>query len=720
MASFRVCLTFGLLLVAAHAATGPTPMEKVLQLLKDLKKDIEDEGKAEAATYEKFSCFCKDATEKKSKSITDGQDKIDTTNADIGKKTATKKDKITDLGKEQDKLEDTTKKLADTTAVYVKDKATYENVNADLTKAVNSAKRAHKALSESNKAASFLDLGSKSDVRNCLDLAMALGMVQESEHEAATSFLQVDPNDPAFKFHSDKILGIIKDLQNNFQKELDKVRSEWQKTDKAFKAEKKDLEGKIDTAKKNIKTLNGEIDKLKSDIAKLKSDLVEAESNLADDSAYLKDLTMRCQANAQAWDQRTKTRKGEVDALTKAHDILEKKAKDADAAVNKRALLIHVNKPAEPVKAAAPAVKAPVKTQKPAAVVKAAPKKVAAEKVVAKKVVSFLQAASSSRAQERAVAILREEGARLSSNVLSSLAEQIVADPFTKIKKLIQGLIDRLLTESKNEANKKGFCDTELGKSYHARDSRFADVNRLDTEVEELEAHQKKLELEIKQLTDDLKDLNDNLKKATKLRGEEKAENAKTIKKATDGAKAVGDALVVLKDFYKSAAKEKNFLQLSSSASPVDEDLKGVEFDSAYKGDQSSSKGIVGLLEVIKTDFERTVRKTEAAEAKSLEDFVNFERSSKSDIGSKDTKKALDKQDLASTKSAIDESMKDLKTATKLLDTALLNIEDLKPVCIDTGMSYAERVAKREEEMKALGKALCALDPDKVESECQP
>merc|ERR1719316_2568400 len=98
---------------------------------------------------------------------------------------------------------------------------------------------------------------------------MALGVVQSSEHEAATSLLQVDPDDPAYKFHSDKILGIIKDLQNDFQKEKDKVNKEWQKTDKAFKAEKKDLEGKIDTAKKNIKKLNGEIDKLKSEIAKL-------------------------------------------------------------------------------------------------------------------------------------------------------------------------------------------------------------------------------------------------------------------------------------------------------------------------------------------------------------------------------------------------------------------------------------------------------------------
>merc|ERR1740117_1189528 len=106
---------------------------------------------------------------------------------------------------------------------------------------------------------------------------MALGMGQASEHEAASSFLQVDPSDPGFKFHSEKILTIISDLQKDFQTEKDAVNKEWQKTDKAYKAEKKDLEAKIKTAKGEIKKLNGEIDKLKADIAKLNEDLVSAE-----------------------------------------------------------------------------------------------------------------------------------------------------------------------------------------------------------------------------------------------------------------------------------------------------------------------------------------------------------------------------------------------------------------------------------------------------------
>jgi len=373
--------------------------------------------------------------------------------------------------------------------------------------------------------------------------------------------------------------------------------------------------------------------------------------------------------------------------------------------VNKRALLLA--KPvAAPVKAAAPkaAAKAAAKVTKPAA----------------KKALSFLQAGAqrgmSLQRQQGAAAVIRQESVRLGSTMLSSLAAQIEADPFGKIKKLIQGLIERLLTESKNEATKKGFCDEELGKSELDRKNRFADINKVDAELSELEAKKNSLDMEIKELISNVKDLKADLKKATELRAEEKAENAVTLKKAEEGSQAVGEALVILKDFYSAAAKE--FVQVD--ASPIDEKGKANGgFDSSYKGSQGSSKAILGLLETIKSDFERTLRKTEAAETKAHEEFTLFDRSSKADIAGKETKTALDKQDLASTISAIDDGMKDLKTASKRLDAALKTIEDLAPTCIDTGMSFKERTAKREEEMKALEKALCKLDTDKVEAECK-
>merc|ERR1719502_2349201 len=54
-----------------------SPVEKVITLLEDLKKETEDAGKKEASTYDTFACFCKDDTMKKSDAIKEEQDNID-------------------------------------------------------------------------------------------------------------------------------------------------------------------------------------------------------------------------------------------------------------------------------------------------------------------------------------------------------------------------------------------------------------------------------------------------------------------------------------------------------------------------------------------------------------------------------------------------------------------------------------------------------------------
>mmetsp|Transcript_143085 Transcript_143085/g.457318 ORF Transcript_143085/g.457318 Transcript_143085/m.457318 type:complete len:193 (+) Transcript_143085:817-1395(+) len=186
------------------------------------------------------------------------------------------------------------------------------------------------------------------------------------------------------------------------------------------------------------------------------------------------------------------------------------------------------------------------------------------------------------------------------------------------------------------------------------------------------------------------------------------------MKTAKAGEAAVANAIFTLKVFYEQAAKAESFLQ----ASPVDEDTAGAGFDAAYKGKQENSKSIIGLLEVIKTDFDHTYKTTEASEKAAHEEFVEFDRVSRSDIGGKETKKSLDEQDAQTTTNKIASNMADLKTNQDLLDDALKKVEDLKPTCIDTGMSYEERVAKREEEIEALKKALCMLDAEGVELEC--
>lgn len=316
--------------------------------------------------------------------------------------------------------------------------------------------------------------------------------------------------------------------------------------------------------------------------------------------------------------------------------------------------------------------------------------------------------------QEQAVALLKYAGNKLHSATLSVIAMRVASDPFTKVKKLIQQLIERLLAEATAEATKKGLCDTELGTARQEREFRWKEVKSLSVELGSLEAKRDELKAEIAQLTEDLKALEEALKKATKIRKEEKIINLETIKKAESGLEAVTEAIAILTAYYKQAAKAMVFVQ----ASPVDEDTQGAGFAGAYKGKQEAATGIIGMLEVIKSDFDRTVRHTTEAEATAHAEFVEFDRESRSDMSGKETKKKLDEEDLETTLTTIETKMSDLQTAQDIVDSQLRVIEAIKPACIDTGMSYEERVAKREEEIEALKKALCILDPEKVEEQC--
>jgi len=357
----------------------------------------------------------------------------------------------------------------------------------------------------------------------------------------------------------------------------------------------------------------------------------------------------------------------------------------------------------------------PVEVSKPV-------QKVAAKVVAAKKSLSFLQVKQQDQSdlsleakKNRALSMLSSEGRRIGSVTIAALANRVQGDPFKKIQGLIQKLIERLLQESAGEATKKGFCDTELAKAEHSRNARFEEANDLSRAIAALVAKEDELVEEIKVLTKDIKDEKQDLKQATEDRDQEKQDNMESLQVAKDGLAGVGEALQILKGFYSQAAKASAaFLQ----ASPVDEQDPGAASGS-YNGKQGSMKAIFSLLETIQSDFDRTMRTTESSENKAHREYIAFMQASESSIAGKSTKKELDEEDLKTTRTSLDEKRSDLQANMDLLDSALKELEELKPQCIDTGMSYAERVKKREEEMAALGKALCILDTDKVESQCQ-
>jgi len=187
-----------------------------------------------------------------------------------------------------------------------------------------------------------------------------------------------------------------------------------------------------------------------------------------------------------------------------------------------------------------------------------------------------------------------------------------------------------------------------------------------------------------------------------------KTENEATVTEAEAGLEAVNMAIDILDKFYKTAAKEE--VDLSLLQGPAD-DAPDAGFDNgeAYTGAGGEAGGILGMLDVIKSDFERTISETQKAEAAAAEEYQSFMTQS----GKSLAEKTMASEEKTSQKDRavqeLEDADNDLGSQSKLLNTAIAELLDLKPTCIDTGMSYDERVARREDEIESLNKALCVL-----------
>jgi hypothetical protein len=704
MGALKVALVLACAFVAN--ANEVTPVEKVITLMEDLKAEVEHEGETEAATYDTFSCFCKSMTEEKASAIKEEQDNIEGFAATLQEQTSISNAKAHEV-KELDTLIATLDKdMAKIESMREKEKTKYESQAADIQKGIDGLEGAIADM-KAGMPSSLAQV--KTSVRKSLLMADTLDMDPKHSRTIA-SLLQEDSAEAPEgdgEFHSGDIVATLEKLQKDFRgrkTQLDQIEGQNEKdfteTMKSKSAEKKTAQDAKTTA---------ESDKSNADanIATASDDTVLEEATLKDDELYMKDLTERCELKAREWDQRSQMRAGEVTALGKAIDIIKNRAKDNESA-NKRALIQTATVVPERKSDARDDVEDSDIGDMSFLQVSSPRKQLRG--------IAAIQSSTAQARREKAIANLVAKAEKLKSPVLATLAMKIGADPFAKVRRLVQELIERLVKEAAAESSKKGWCDTSMGKANHNRDSNMDAVMTINGEVMALEAKKATLEEETATLTQEISDLNDSLAKQTKLRTEEKAENMDTLDKAKAGLAAVKDAYDVLQTFYKNAAKGKVSLV---QASPVDEDAPGVH-GGAYKGGQAKAGGIFAMLDVIVSDFERTIRVVTEAEKEAHAEFVEFERTTKSSIMSKETGKSQAELDLKETDQKIAEGMEDLNMHQKMLDDALKELEDLRPACVDTGMSYADKVAKREEEIDALKKAMCELDAEGVEADCPP
>merc|ERR1719359_1322991 len=218
-----------------------------------------------------------------------------------------------------------------------------------------------------------------------------------------------------------------------------------------------------------------------------------------------------------------------------------------------------------------------------------------------------------------------------------------------------------------------------------------------------LKATISKLSTSITEHSEKLVALDAAMKEATEVRHKEKAENEETIADATAALEAVTLATKVLKEYYAKAAPA--MLQQS----PADDAPESFS-NEAYTGMQGAKKGVVGMLEVIQSDFARLESDTSTDEALAAKEYETLMEESAVDREAKRVENVKMGRQVTAKERALASTEKDLKGSQEELQAAQDYFDKLKPDCIEEGLSFEERAKMRQEEIDSLNEAYDILD----------
>jgi len=664
-------LSFCLFLVLAFSGQvdAVTPVQKVVQMLENMLQKGKSEKHQEQVQFAAYKQFCDDTSVEKQRAVEEAGQKITVLKADISKFSSDSEQLTKEIAGHDEDMSVWTGDSKAATKVREIEKADYDAMHRDYTESVDALQRAIAVLKQQAYDRPQTTLAQVSALKQ-------LDLIPKEAKKAIDLFLQQNlqdglaasaPEASAYEFQSHGIIEVLEKLMDKFVDERTDLEKQEMNAKHAFEILLQDLTAQIDQATQD-RSQKAEM-KAKKLQAKADSqgDLEDTTTTMEADKKYHGDLTATCQQKASDFESRQQLRADELVAIGKAIEIL------SSAAVSGHA-----------------------EKYLPTLVQKASGAK-------GRSLAAFRsEQMGPGQAQAKAALYLQSRAQQLDSRVLSSLAAHVGDDPFAKVKKMIKDLLVRLMEEANEEAEHKGWCDTELATNEQTRKEKTEAVETLHAEVDELEASIAKLTEEVAELTQAVADLGTAMSTATTNRQEEKATNTQTVKDAQEAQTAVAQALTVLTQFYASAGEATALVQRRQAPPPV--------FDEAYKGMRAENGGVIGMLQVIESDFARLEAETAAAEALAQKEYdtlmtdSSVDKAAKSkDIEHKTAKKQDESQALTTKRS-------DVEGTQKELDAALAYFDKLKPSCVDTGVTFEDRVTRRKEEIASLQEALRILN----------
>jgi len=679
--SYRSSLTFN----ANDASDKNRPVSKVVNLLKDMQKQMEKEGVQDQEAYDKMNCWCITNKKEKTQSVNDATSRISDLQTSIEEKTSKSARldiEIKNLNKEVGEDQNA---LAQATALRQKQLKEFNKDEKDLLGSISSLKNAVTVLSKHNGAAgSFFLQSAPHSVRSSIRHLMAKqadvlnGVLTPAQTRLTLAFVQSGAP-------SSEIFGILSQMKETFETNLATAQGEEATNQKAFEELKAAKEAEVKAGQDQSDTKTEQLAENDEQLAQNKQDLKDTQKSLDGDQEFLTMLGEKCTLNDSEWELRQKSRADEIEAVTKALGVLD--SEEAHDQFSKS--------------------------------------------------LGFLQTGMSMNDGEKR---LRRSVSKLVSSLasrhqsprLAALAIEVRLNAFGAVKRAIDEMVTQLGKEKADEIKQRDFCINAFNTNVLQLDKKTREKKDIDTKVQVLGQTITELVAAIKTLKKERLEMQKQLKRAGENREKENKAFQMTVADQRATQKLLNSALTVLKGFYAksaaaaAAAAAAALTQTASdSDSAAEEILTGEEIltdDTEQPSGFSKLKksagagGVMGMIQQIINDakgVEKEAIRDEADAQKAYEVLVKttnaaMETKNQNLVNKAETKSA---KDIALVQAGTD--LQDVKLELEMLNNAKA---ELHSSCDFIIKNFAVRQTARDEEVEALKQAKAILSGAKFEA----
>jgi len=655
------------------------PLSKVLQLMDDCAAKVTKEGEAEAKAYHEYYEWCDETsknTEFAIKTAADQKAKLEAKIDELASDIEVASSKIEELSAA---IAQSEAEIKNATLIREKEAAEFATAEKELADAIDALGRAlsvlEKEMAKNPASLAQVDTTNMASTIQALSVVLDAAAFSSGDQKKLIAFVQAQqnaedgdaaPGAPAadsYKSHSGGIIELLEDMKDKAESELSDLRKDETNAKHNFEMMKQSLEDQAYADKKEMddeKTGKAEAEENK---ATAEGDLETTTKELANSNKQLGTAHSTCMQVAADHEATVASRKEELKAIAKAKKMLEETSSGASS-----------------------------------------------------QTYSFLQLASAASMQTHAdlakseiVTMVKRLAQKHHSAALAQLASRVASvlkygskdDPFGKIKGLIRDMITKLEKEANEDAEEKAYCDEQMAKTEQKKGELEDDVAKMTSKIDTAAAKSAQLKEEVKELEAELAALTKEQAEMDKIRQEENADFVQAKSDLELGLSGVRKALGVLREYYGSAS----LIQDSKFDALMQQPAKP-EMHSKASG---AGTGIIGMLEVVESDFATNLAKEESEEADAQSAYDKTSQENKITKTTKEQDVKYKTQESKSLDTTSAELSSDRETTNAELTAVNEYYAKVKDRCIAKPETYEERKKRREAEIEGLKEALTVL-----------